>query len=79
MSGSAKTGPPRFALWALGIGIVLMLGGFALMPLIPDAPIGVRMSVVVVGLGLFTAGLYAVRMWIVDQAQQDNDKRRRTK
>jgi hypothetical protein len=79
MGGSAKTGAPRFALWALGIGIVLMLGGFALMPLIPDAPIGVRMSVVIVGLGLFTVGLYAVRMWIVDQAQQDNDKRRRTK
>jgi hypothetical protein len=79
MSGSAKTGAPRFVLWALGIGIVLMLGGFALMPLIPDAPVGVRMSVVIIGLGLFTVGLYAVRMWIVDQAQQDNDKRRRTK
>jgi phage shock protein PspC (stress-responsive transcriptional regulator) len=56
-----------------------MLGGFALMPLIPDAPVGVRMFVVIIGLGLFTVGLYAVRVWIVDQAQQDNDKRRRTK
>jgi hypothetical protein len=79
MSGSAKTGAPRFALWALGIGIVLMLGGFALMPLIPDAPAGIRMSVVFVGLGLFTVGLYVVRVWIVDQAQQDNEKRRGTK
>lgn len=65
------------ALWALGIGIVLMLSGFILVPLLPDAPPGVQMGGVIVGVLSFALGLTVLRMWIVAQAQNDNAKRRR--
>jgi hypothetical protein len=74
---AARTGVPRYVLWVLGIGIILMLGGFALMPLMPDAPVGVRMSVVIIGVVLFGLGLTMVRVWIVAQAHEENEKRRR--
>lgn len=73
----SRHGAPKFALWAIGVGIVLMLGGFALVPLLPDAPPGIQMSGVIVGVLTFGVGLFALREWIMTQAQRDNDKRRR--
>jgi hypothetical protein len=73
---AARDGLPRYVLWILGTGIVLMLGGFALMPLIPNAPVGVQMSVVIVGVLLFGVGMTFIRIWIVAQAQEENKRRR---
>jgi hypothetical protein len=53
-----------------------MLVGFVGVPLLPTAPPGVQMGGVIVGVLSFAVGLFVLRVWIIDQAQRDNRKRR---
>jgi hypothetical protein len=59
----AHDGVQRFARWAIGIGVVLMLGGWVLIPLLPDAPLVIQWSLVIAGLALFGLGLRVFVWW----------------
>lgn len=76
MKHPVNKGAPKFALWALGIGIVLMLGSFALMPFLPDAPLGVQWAGVFIGMGLFTVGLRVIAISVATDARKENGQRR---
>jgi uncharacterized membrane protein YhdT len=73
----SRQGAPKSALWAIGVGIVLMLGGFVMVPLLPGAPPGIQMAGVIVGVLIFGLGLFVLRVWIMTEAQRDNDERRK--